>query len=294
MSEQPLVSVVIPSYNAAQYLPETLRSVLGQTYRNLEVIVVDDGSTDSTGTVIQEFVADSRVRYFQQPNGGAASARNRGVLESRGELVAFLDSDDLWQPEKLEKQVPLFRDPAVGIVYSDREHINEHGERIPCNPLVPYRGTCLAGQLLIRNFVPMSSAVMRRDVFDKAGPFDTTLSRSEDLDFWLRAALHYGFDFVHEPLVLHRKWAAQLTSNKAKVWESNLRIQDRFLREHPGVVKPQDRRRGWAIRYTGRGRVYVNEGRRLAAIGEFLRALCNDPGYQPAFRELAKVFLPRR
>jgi GT2 family glycosyltransferase len=148
--------------------------------------------------------------------------------------------------------------------------------------------------LLIRNFVPMSSAVMRREVFDKAGPFDTTLARSEDLDFWLRAALDFGFDYVSEPLVLHRKWAAQLTSNKAKVWESNLRIQERFLREHPEVVAPQDQRRGWAIRYTGRGRVYAAAGRRLAASREFLRALCFDFRYQPAVRELLKLLVPRR
>ena len=294
MSESPLVSVVIPTYNTARYLPATLSSVLGQTYRSLEIVLVDDGSTDATSEIVKPFQADSRFRYLPQPNGGAARARNRGVIESRGEFVAFLDADDLWLPQKLEKQMPLFSDPKVGIVYTDRIDIDENDHVIPCVELVHHRGTGLVGQLLIRNFVPMSSAVMRRAVFEKSGEFDATLARSEDLDFWLRAALNFGFDYVDEPLVKHRRWPNQLTQNRHKVFESSFRIQDRFLRDHPGVVSPREARQGWAKRYTGRGKAFAAEGRRWAALCDFVRALRYDIRFQPAAKELVKLFLRPR
>ena len=294
MSAPPLVSVVIPAYNTARYLPATIRSVLGQSYRSLEVVLVDDGSTDDTPEAVSVFESDSRFRYCCQPNGGAARARNRGVTESRGEFVAFLDADDLWLPQKLERQMPLFADPTVSIVYSDRSDIDENDRPLTCARLVHYRGSGLAGQLLVQNFVPMSSAVIRRHVFEEVGEFDPTLPRSEDLDFWLRVALYFGFDYVDEPLVLHRRWPMQLTHDRLRVFEASLRIQSRFLQEHPGVATPREVRLGWAKRYTGRGRALAAQGRRWAAMCDFVRALRHDIHSQSAAKELVKLFVPRR
>src|SRR3954469_14607922 len=119
MSSSPLVSVVIATYNTARYLPLAIRSALAQTYAPLEIHVVDDGSTDRTQEVLQEFRRDRRIIVHQQPNRGQAAAKNRGIAASRGSLVAFLDADDLWHADKLATQVPLLlADPRAGVIYS--------------------------------------------------------------------------------------------------------------------------------------------------------------------------------
>ncbi|OYP33003.1 glycosyltransferase family 2 protein [Rhodopirellula sp. MGV] len=290
---EPLVSVVIPCYNAERFLKDCVTSVLEQTYASIEVILVDDGSKDRTAAVISELSADQRVRGVSKTNGGAASARNTGMAASRGDFIAFLDSDDLWLHDKLEKQMQRFASADVAIVYSSREDIDENGHVIPSNPLESYRGHGLAGQLLIKNFVPMSSSVMRREVFESIGNFNTTYARSEDLEFWLRAAVDFGFDFVAEPLVRHRRWSEQLTQNKTAVFESSLEIQRDFMARFPHAVTRRDARRGWAKRYNGRGKARALNGQRISAIADFARSLLNDPLFVPAYKNAFKACLGR-
>jgi glycosyltransferase involved in cell wall biosynthesis len=285
----PTVSVIIPAYNTAQFVAEAVDSVLQQSYPPLEVIVVDDGSTDDTSAVLQRYVHDQRVRCIRQQNGGAGKARNLGVQHAVGELIAFLDSDDLWVAQKLALQVPLFANPYVAVVYSDREDIDERGEAVSAPALEFHRGDGLAGQLLVRNFVPMSSAVVRRSAYDEAGGFDPTLARSEDLDFWLRVALRHGFDYVRQPLVRHRRRSNQLTANRLKVYEASLLIQERFLRSYPTAVSRRDRNRGWSKRYSGRGKAWARSGNRSKAFADFLRALRYDPLNMGTMKEVIKL-----
>lgn len=129
-----LVSIIMPSYNTAKYIAESIRSVLAQTYEKWELLIVDDCSTDNTDEIVKPFLADERIRYFKnEKNSGAALTRNRAMHEARGEWIAFLDSDDLWNPEKLEKQIAFMKDNGYVFSYHDYEKIDEQS-----NPLNVY------------------------------------------------------------------------------------------------------------------------------------------------------------
>src|SRR5215469_3696643 len=134
-SDTELVTVIVPTYNMAHYLPQSVQSALGQSYANLEVQIVDDGSTDETAAVVRRWERDPRVRVHRQVNSGLSAARNSGISLARGEFVALLDADDVWMPDKLARQMPLFRgQPEVGVVYSDYQMVDDSGEALRQNP----------------------------------------------------------------------------------------------------------------------------------------------------------------
>lgn len=174
----PLVSVIVPCYNAARFLPEALATIRAQRYEPLEILVVDDGSTDNTPDVVSGF--GSEVRYLRKPNGGPASARNLGLREARGEWIAFLDADDQWPEGKLELQAGrLETDPSLDVVTGRIQYIAIAGGEIPN---IPFEGpdNTLA-------FIQLGAGLYRRRAFDRAGVFDETLRFSEDHDWFLRA-----------------------------------------------------------------------------------------------------------
>ena len=179
--DQPSVSVIVPVYNGEKYLAEALESIRRQDYRPLEVVIVDDGSTDRTGEIVRGF--DLNLRYFRQPNRGPSAARNRGLELARGEIIAFQDADDLWPEGKLALQLPkLVSDPSLGIVSGRVQRIrlagSAGGEEIFDNFLEP----CISYNL--------GAALFRRSVFDRVGPFDVAMRYSEDVDWLLRAREH--------------------------------------------------------------------------------------------------------
>jgi len=200
----PRVSVVIPSYNCARFLRETLESVFAQTCPDVEIIVVDDGSTDGSKELLERFA--DRVRVIHQENQGVSAARNRGIRESRGEFVAFLDADDLWHPEKLEQQLRLFANPAVGLVHCAVEYMDEQNRPLGTN-FTGRRGRVLKAIALLQGTVVLaggSTAVVRREAFDKVGFFDREMSTAADWDMWRRIACAYEIDVVREPLMRYR------------------------------------------------------------------------------------------
>lgn len=210
-----LVSVVIPNYNCCAFLPAALESVLAQTYPDVEVLVVDDGSTDESLRVLEPYAG--RVRVLRQPNQGVSAARNHGIRESRGELIAFLDADDLWDREKLARQVPLFADPNVGLVYCAVEYIDETGTSRGTNR-TGRRGRVLRSIALLQGTIVLaggSTAVVRRECFDRAGGFDLAMSTAADWDMWRRIACHYEIDVVREPLMKYRLRASSMHRNVA-------------------------------------------------------------------------------
>ncbi|PIZ44424.1 hypothetical protein COY31_02670, partial [Candidatus Wolfebacteria bacterium CG_4_10_14_0_2_um_filter_39_18] len=156
------VSIIIPAYNAASFIGDSVRSALTQTYPNKEIVVVDDGSTDDTRAILEEYIKSGQIKYFYQENKGPAAARNLGIKNSSGEFIAFLDADDVWLPEKLKKQIDLFKNPKVGLVYSDMEFF---GDKFPFKKYSEmtkgfYRGEAMR-ELIKRNFIPISSVVLR-------------------------------------------------------------------------------------------------------------------------------------
>ncbi len=289
----PAVSVVIATYNYARYLRAAVQSALRQTFPSFEVVVVDDGSTDPTPDVVRPFLADPRVLYYRSGHAGVAAAKNGAVRLSRAPLVAFLDADDVWVPSKLARQVALFRaDPGLGVAYSRRWLIDKYGRRLEYEQPPLFRGRVL-NQLFRTNFVTFSSAVVRREVLDEAGPFDEGLSLAVDYDLWLRVALRHRFDYVDEPLVEYRTGHANLSSRSEERLATALRVMRRFLDEFGGreVLDPRAVRTAEAetCYHIGLAR---RSSSRLAALPWYVRALALAPGYRPAWRGLLSLPLP--
>jgi glycosyltransferase involved in cell wall biosynthesis len=202
---EPLVSVVVTNYNYGRFLARAVGGVLAQSYPRVEIVAVDDGSTDDSLDVLRGYGA--RIRVIRQENSGVSAARNRGVRESRGELVAFLDSDDVWLEDKLARQVPLFDRESVGLVYCGLRFVDEE-ERSLGTTTATLRGRVLEELALLRVSGVQgggSTAVVRRSVLDEVGGFDQALSTSADWDMWRRISCKHEIEAVSEPLVLYRQ-----------------------------------------------------------------------------------------
>ena len=196
----PLVSVVICVYNGAEYLRQSIESALAQTHPSVEVVVVNDGSTDDSDSICRSYFG--RIVYLSQKNQGLAKARNRGIRESSGTHIALLDQDDFWVPDKLEKQMALFgRIPELGLVYSDSAQIDPAGRvRLPRIEGINMRRGYVLPELYDHNFISSLTAVCPRRILDHVGLFSEDLRFSLDWDLWLRIAHKYPLDFVDEPL----------------------------------------------------------------------------------------------
>lgn len=216
----PKISVVIPAYNAMAYLPEALDSVLSQTLEDYEVLIVNDGSSDSIEEWFSE-VKDSRVRLISQKNRGLAGARNTGIKESKGEFIAFLDADDRWHKTKLAKQVSVLESShSLGLVYTWMSLIDQNGT--PTGRLVRNQTEGRVWEyLLVRNCVGSGSTPMvRKACFDAVGCFDENLgSYMEDRDMWLRIAPLYEFAVIKEVLVDYRQHPGSASKN----WDAMVR-----------------------------------------------------------------------
>lgn len=210
---KPRVSVVIPAYNAEPFIHRTVASVLSQTFGDLEVLVVDDGSTDATATIVQAF--DDRVRLIPQANAGVAAARNRGLAEARGEFVAFIDHDDLWYPDKLQHQIQLLdAKPNVGLVYGNAQFVDLSDQRM-WTYLAPsrlHRGKVLM-PLFLDCFIPLLTVVMRASLLKEVGQFVSRWHIAEDYDLFLRASERTEVDYVEGIVAGYRIHPGNLSKN---------------------------------------------------------------------------------
>lgn len=208
------VSVIIPAYNAMQFLPNTIESVLQQTFGDYEVVIVDDGSMDEIAKWVPQ-IQDSRVKFFSQVNQGPAAARNLGLTKAQGEYIAFLDADDVWEPTKLEKQVQVLDQyPDVGLVYSWVGSIDSQGN--VCHKVLNYSFEGDVWEKLIEhNIIECGSTPMlRHSCFETVGMFDPNVKYAQDWDMWLRTALKYPFKVIPQTLVYYRNHP----SNRSKNW----------------------------------------------------------------------------
>lgn len=233
----PRVSVVIAAYNAAATLAETLASVDAQTFGDLEIVVVDDGSSDATPELLQAQARTSpRLVWVRQANAGVAAAREHAIAIARGELIAFVDADDLWLPGKLAAQVALFdRDPAVAFVYCDAIDFFPTGDasRSWFAEKRPARGDVLR-ELFNGNFALTSTVVVRKAALAAVGGFDRSLRVNEDFELWLRLAAEYRFDYVDAILVRRRILESGLTrANPMKCYLQDLAIIDAWVARRP-------------------------------------------------------------
>lgn len=289
----PLVSVVIPTFNRCDLLERALTAVFGQTLQDLEVIVADDGSTDGTGAMLRRW--PERVRHLRQTNRGPAAARNLGLAATRGEYIAFLDSDDVWFPRSLEAHLEAFgRNPRTGLVYAGSEVVDAEGRLVKeQRPSAANRGRVLP-QLLFYNFVVPSTVVMRRACYEYAGPMNEELHFAEDWLYWLRIAGRFEFDFVDAPLV--RFWRSPGSASRRPIEElvaMNMRMFDlAFSDTRLGPQITRYRNETLSRAYLGYARTCLEMVDLPRARALVLHALRHRPADAGALAVLLKAVLP--
>ena len=273
-----LVSVVITAYNAEKHIGETLRSVCAQTYKPIEIVVADDGSTDGTADIIKTDFPE--VRYIYQPNAGQPAARNAGIRHARGEFIAFVDSDDLWFPQKIARQVERLNQSNATWCYCDCIHFFE----TPDHDLYRYSAIAhpssgmILEPLLLGNFIASPTPVIRRNALLDIGLWDEAVIICEDWNTWLKLAARFAVEYVDEPLAAYRVHAEGMS----KVWltpkilESHLSVLSNALSQLQG----SNARIANAARaniYFKVGLSYLKRGEQSAGRRMLFRALLEDP-----------------
>lgn len=196
----PLVTVIIPTFNRVDVLPRSIHSVLKQTFQDIELIVIDDGSTDSTADLIAG--ASDSIRYSRQEHKGVSAARNTGIVASHGKLIAFLDSDDEWRQDKLEKQLELYDEADDDFICHSDELWLKYGKVVNQKGIHRKQGGCFFERALERCLISPSAVLLSRLLLNKIGLFNEELPAAEDYDLWLRVTAFYTVKFVSEPLVV--------------------------------------------------------------------------------------------
>lgn len=292
LDEQPLVSVVIATYNMGQYLPMAVRSVLDGDYQSIEVIIIDDGSQDGTKDQLGDLINDPRVNYIYQDNAGQPKAKNAGVKIAKGEFIAFCDADDAWRSDKLSKQLPLFADPEVGVVYTEVSYIDQHGNAY--SKPIPYErhSGWVAEKVLLKNFIPFGTAVVRKSCFDDVGLFDESIQMGIDWDLWLRCSLSWKFQYVSDATYIYREWDGQMSTNYQGRYQSAFHILDKFEKNYGDQISRRALKAARADNYISKGITYYeNEHSFAEPLGFLFEGLIIDPVNIQGWKNVIKVIL---
>lgn len=238
IQQKPLVSVIIPMFNCEKFINETIESVLKQTFADFELIAVNDGSSDETGNMVNRIAEkDKRLIYIQQENKGVSAARNKAIELSRGKFLAFLDHDDIWLPNKLENQIPLFdKDSKTGIVFSNAVYFSEEGKSALLYRKNPPVGR-IFGELLMHPFLCISTVIIRKDtLLELKELFDNRLHLGEELDIFLRLSYKWNAAYVDKTLVKYRLHSNSYTSqNKENIPKEKEIILEKLIKVYPQV-----------------------------------------------------------
>lgn len=286
------ITVVIPTYNRADYLPKTLDSVLAQTYRDYEVVVVDDGSTDGTQHVLRGYAG--LVQVVQQPNLGVGQARNTGISVAKGRYIAFLDSDDIWFPRKLELQVlALESDRDLKWVYSDAYSFDgETGQRLHLlSDSVKQHEGHIAERLILEDFIPSPTPVVARSVFDEVGCF-SNIQVVEDWEMWLRIAARYPIRRVPQALAGYRVHQHSVTRVQDPLSHLRQRVQaiELAVAFDPRLYQPH-LRRAVANQYLITGKSLLSVRDTALSRRMFRTAIQHAPGMLMAYPYWASTFI---
>lgn len=237
-SAAPLVSVVIPTYNRKELLSRAIESVLGQSYANLELIVVDDGSTDGTEECVKAYSEDKRFKYYYQNNSGQSAARNLGISNANGELIAFLDSDNFWHKDKLSLQLAFWSDfRGFDILYSEGIMVDIEGRVLSENaPMTKRPSGKILKTLFSWNCVTNNTVLVPKRCFDEMGGFNESLRIAEDFDLWLRFATRYTFIFHPEKVTYYCVEGERLSAQEERNIDVNIQIVENFNTNFPDEV----------------------------------------------------------
>lgn len=302
----PRVSVIIPAYNAASTIAGTVDSVIGQTFGDFEIICVDDGSTDQTRAIIERYTQahGERVRLVEQANSGPAAARNNGARHSTGEYLAFLDADDVWMAQMLERTMAVLdSDPALSLVYCNAALADSEG--VALDTVLVGKGFDHPPSLheLLTQLWPImpSAALVRRSAYDKCGGYRDELRgasfRFEDVDFWIKMREQGPFGYIAEPLVIWRFAWFPRQLKRLPDYSKALHIFEAYLQERYGVsANPLVNARTRAPRsvLATIGLKALRDGDRSRARAAFARAIRVDPYRLKNYLRWMRTFLPHR
>ncbi|MEW5806019.1 MAG: glycosyltransferase [Acidobacteriota bacterium] len=275
----PGVSVIVPTYNYARFLDPCLESIFAQTYGDFEVIVVDDGSTDDTVEVLRKY--EDRIRYIYQENMGLSAARNTGIKVSTGKYLAFLDSDDIWLPLKLEAQLRVIsEDSDVGIVFSDARAFD--GKNVLRESILKEERICTGHcfrRLFMGNFLVMPTVMIRKKCLDEVGLFDETLTAVEDYDLWLRISAHYKIGYVDMMLAMYRVHPSNMSRDYCRLLDNEIRVIRKIVELFPERARDLGGRvhRRFNSLYTQYGLELVRKGDVGQAMRSFMNAIIEQP-----------------
>lgn len=279
MVKKDCVSVIIPVYNRENMIGIAIESVLSQSYSNLELIVVDDGSTDKTKDVIRSF-KDIRISLIEANHNGAYAARNIGIENAKGEYIAFLDSDDIWLPEKLAKQVAVARRKEEGFVFTNGFVLMENNNEYRMNIFLTADRDICGGkcytELLRHNFIATSSVILSRNIIDNVGYFIAENRGVLDYDMWLRIARKYEIDYIAQPLFLYKSHADRLSTNRVARLHDSLYIYDlqrKICTQHGLKNEEKTIRRSVAETHMRLGLIHYSTGEGNIARKYFYRVL---------------------
>ena len=291
------ISIVIPVYNGEKTIQETINSVLAQTFTNIEVIVINDGSSDRTAEIVQE-ITDPRVSLYNYPNGGPASSRNRGIEKSHGEYISFIDADDLWTKDKLASQYQALQSyPQAAVAYSGTDCIDENSNfiRHASPPIIS--GNVYKNLLLANLLGSGSNPLIRIEALAVIGNFDESFSGSEDWDLYIRLAAKYEFVGIDAQHILYRQSSNSLSSNLGTQEQDNIRLIQKAFRQAPFHFKYLKRS---SFANTYRYLIYKclhgasSHKQGLKGLELIIKLLINDPSaikYKITWKILARIIL---
>ena len=275
-----MISVIIPTYNSDKYICEALDSVLLQTYSDYEIIVIDDGSTDTTREVIENRFRT--VRYYYVENNGVSAARNLGISMAQGELIAFLDADDKWLPEKLEKQAALFdKNDTLGMAFTENCFFDEQGilskkaykrERLMRGDIVK--------NIFMNSYVVTSTVMVRKRVFDTVGLFEEDMVVAEDDNMWMRIGMKFGVELLDEPMLMYRITEGSLSRKKHNIFIGVKTHIENLKKKYPDLYNrlgTSTIRKKYSNLFFSEGYHYFTQGMQKEARSNFIKSYINNP-----------------
>jgi glycosyltransferase involved in cell wall biosynthesis len=271
----PKVSVIIPTYNRGKLITRAIESVFKQTYRDFEIIIIDDGSKDETPNVLAPYL--NRIKYIYQENRGISAARNQGIRQASGDYIAFLDSDDEWVEDKLAIQVEILdNNKNIGIVHNKLIILNENGEKVGMKPKKD-SGKNFQELVAVGGDLPTSSVITRKECFDKAGLFDEELPTMEDFEMWLRIARSYEVYEVRDICLAYSyRHQQQITKDTIKVYYGLVQMDKKILKTFPDIPVREVVKRLAKNEYM-LSRIYFDKGFYRLAFRNLMEALMCDP-----------------
>lgn len=288
------MTAVVPAFNAERYLRDALDSIVGQTYPNIEVLVVDNASTDATADIIRSY--GDKVVYLYEAKKGPAAARNKGLAHANGHLISFLDSDDEWLPDKTERQVEfMLEHPEYGFCYSHYEYIDQDGR--PYQPT--YAKDCSRNGWVFEDLlryelqIGIGTTMVRRHCAEKAGGFNERLMTAEDTDFFIRVAKYCQFGYIPGPVARYRSHAGSLTKQQG-IPRGTFKALDYLVERYPELAPSRSplMRYAYATRYCARGVGAFYRGDHAEMRRHALKAIKYRPYHMRAWYYLVASLVP--